>query len=142
MRKSVTALAVTAAITVASGIACAEYKAADPAAPKADVGERPADYPADNSGRNQRDASGATVTSGDQSNTKADLEITQAVRKAVTADDAISVNGQNVKIITTGGVVTLRGPVKDEAEKARIATKAKSVAGVTRVDNQLEVAAR
>jgi hyperosmotically inducible protein len=133
MRKSITALAVTAAIAVTSGMALAEMK-------DSDAGERPENYPADNSGRNQRDANGGTVTADDQTNNKADLEITQAVRKAVTADDNISVNGRNVKIVTTGGVVTLRGPVKDSAEKQSIAQKAKSVAGVARVDDQMEVA--
>lgn len=157
MRKSVSALAVTAAIAASSAIAFAEYKDTEKTAPQPgmprvdanapdmdadmDPGERPQDYKADNSGRNQRDASGDTVQPQDQSNSKADLEITQAVRKAVTSDDAISVNGQNVKIVTTGGVVTLRGPVKSEAEKASIANKAKSVAGVSRVDNQLEIEA-
>jgi hyperosmotically inducible protein len=145
MRKSVTALAVVVAIASSGAIASAEYKAADPAAPRADMpkadpDERPGAYPADNSGRNQRDADGATVQPTDQSNSKADLEITQAVRKAVTSDDSLSTNAQNVKIVTTGGVVTLRGPVKNDAEKNSIATKAKSVAGVSRVDNQLEVA--
>jgi hyperosmotically inducible protein len=151
MKKSVTALAVAVAIASSGAIASAEYKAADPAAPaagmprvdpdaKVDPDERPGAYPADNSGRNQRDSDGATVQPTDQSNSKADLEITQAVRKAVVADDSLSTNAQNVKIVTTGGVVTLRGPVKNDTEKASIATKAKSVAGVSRVDNQLEVA--
>ena len=38
----------------------------------------------DNTGRNVRDR-GATVTSGDQSETKADLTITQKIRQAVVA---------------------------------------------------------
>lgn len=37
------------------------------------------------------------------------------------------------------GVVTLRGPVKSEPEKSAIEAKARQVAGVKRVDNQLEV---
>ena len=101
-----------------------------------------AKYPADNSGRNQRDANDAAVTAEDQSNSEADLQITQSIRKAVTADDSLSVNAQNVKIITNGGVVTLRGPVKSEQERASIAAKAQQVSGVTRVNNQLEVAAQ
>lgn len=138
--RRVTALAISAAITATSAVAWAEYNAANPdrnVPPAASEG-----YPADNSGRNARDAGGATVTPEDQSNDKADLAITQAVRKAVTADDSLSVNGQNVKIVTTGGVVTLRGPVKDDAEKSNIGNKAKSITGVSRVDNQLEVTAQ
>jgi hypothetical protein len=109
------------------------------------VAPNPADagkYPADNSGKNARDASDSTVTADDQSNSKADVEITAAIRRAVTDDDSLSVNAQNVKIITNGGVVTLRGPVKSEQERASIAQKAKQVSGVTRVNNELEVAAQ
>jgi osmotically-inducible protein OsmY len=37
-------------------------------------------------------------------------------------------------------VVTLRGPVKSSEERASIGAKAEHVAGVTRVDNQIEIA--
>ena len=75
----------------------------------------------DNSGRNVRDADGATKTPGDQSESEADRTITHNVRQAVTADDSISTNGKNVKIVTVDGTVTLRGPVKSEQEKTNIA---------------------
>jgi hyperosmotically inducible periplasmic protein len=97
-------------------------------------------YPADNSGKNVRDRQDAAVTSGDQSNSQSDLNITQAIRKAVIADKGLSTNAHNVKIITANGVVTLRGPVKSSAEKANIGAMAEHVAGVTRVDNQIEIA--
>jgi hyperosmotically inducible protein len=97
-------------------------------------------YPADNSGKNVRDRNDAAVTTGDQSNTQSDLNITQEIRKAVMADKELSTNAHNVKIITADGVVTLRGPVKISAEKANIGAKAAHVAGVTRVDNQIEIA--
>lgn len=100
------------------------------------------EYAPDNSGKNVRDRDTAAVTAGDQSNDKSDLTITQQIRKAVMADKALSTNAQNVKIITADGVVTLRGPVKSAGEKASIAAKAKHVAGVTRVDNQLEIASQ
>jgi osmotically-inducible protein OsmY len=45
-----------------------------------------------------------------------------------------------VKIITNDGQVTLRGPVKTEEEKKAIESKAKQVAGVKNVENQLEIA--
>jgi hyperosmotically inducible protein len=94
----------------------------------------------DNTGRNVRDRGGETKTPGDQSESEADRTITQNIRKALTADDSLSANAKNVKIITNEGVVTLRGPVNSEKEKAAIETKAKQVAGVKNVDNQLEVA--
>lgn len=94
---------------------------------------------ADNSGLNVRDRD-ATKTSGDQSESEADRTITQNVRQAVVADDSVSTNGKNVKIITVDGTVTLRGPVKSEKEKTNIGARAQQIAGVKRVDNQLEIA--
>jgi len=78
-------------------------------------------------------------TSTSQSENKADLEISAAIRKSVVDDKALSVNAHNVKIMTDNGVVTLRGPVKSDDEKKTIETKAKQVAGVTKVNNLLEV---
>jgi len=94
----------------------------------------------DNSGRNVRDRDDQNKTTGDQSENEADRTITQNIRRAVTADNSLSTNAKNVKIITNNGTVTLRGPVKSEKEKAEIEAKAKQVAGVKGVDNQLEVA--
>jgi len=97
---------------------------------------------ADNSGRNVRDRNDATLTSGDQGNTPADRDITQKVRKTiVSGTNDYSVTAKNIKIITADGKVTLRGPVKTDAEKAGIVTIAKSVAGEGNVEDQLEVKA-
>ena len=98
------------------------------------------DLQPDNSATNVRDRSGDSITAIDQADSAEDLRITQSIRKAVVADDALSVNAQNVKIITNDGQVTLRGPVKTEDEKKAIEGKAKQVAGVKNVDNQLEIA--
>jgi hyperosmotically inducible periplasmic protein len=94
----------------------------------------------DNTGRNVRDRGGETKTPGDQSESEADRTITQNIRKALTADDSLSTNAKNVKIISNDGVVTLRGPVNSQKEKVDVEAKAKQVAGVKNVDNQLEVA--
>lgn len=94
----------------------------------------------DNSGRNVRDRTDATRTAGDQSESEADRTITQSLRKAITDDDSLSTNGKNVKVVTIDGNVTLRGPVKSEKEKADIGAKAKQIAGVKKVHNQLEIA--
>jgi osmotically-inducible protein OsmY len=99
-------------------------------------GSKPA---ADNTAKNERDASGDTKTSGDQSESPEDIKITAAIRRAVVADDALSMTATNVKIITADGKVTLRGPVKTAAEKAKIGELAKKNAGKAKVDNQLEV---
>jgi hyperosmotically inducible periplasmic protein len=94
----------------------------------------------DNTGRNVRDRDEATKTPGDQAENEMDRGITQNVRKAITEDDSLSTDAKNVKIITADGKVTLRGPVKNEKEKSDIEQKAKQVAGVKNVDNQLEIA--
>ena len=99
-----------------------------------------AQQPADDSGRNVRDRDGTQPTAGQQPNDADDVKLTQSIRKAVVADDSLSVNAHNVKIIAQGGVVTLRGPVKSEEEKRKIEEKARAVSGVKRVDNLLEIA--
>jgi len=96
--------------------------------------------PADNSGRNERDRNDATKTAGDQAENEADRTISQNIRQAIGADDSVSTNGKNAKIITVDGIVTLRGPVKSEKEKTNIGAKAQQIAGVKSVDNQLEIA--
>jgi osmotically-inducible protein OsmY len=96
----------------------------------------------DNTGRNVRDRGGDTVTPGDQSNAKADLNLTQEIRKAIMADKSLSTNAKNVKIITANGVVTLRGPVNTPQEKATLEAKAQSIAGADNVNSQLEIVRR
>ena len=93
----------------------------------------------DNSGRNVRDRNDQTKTAGDQSEGEADRTISQNIRQALTADDSLSTNGKNAKIITIDGTVTLRGPVKNDKEKSAIGAKAQQTAGVKNVDNQLEI---
>jgi len=93
----------------------------------------------DNTAINKRDRSGETNTSGDQSNTSADLKTTQAVRQALMQDDELSTTAKNIKVITANGQVTLRGPVKTAQEKEKIDQVAKSAAGGAQIVNQLDV---
>jgi osmotically-inducible protein OsmY len=96
----------------------------------------------DNTGRNVRDGSDKTLTPGDQSSRKADVSLTRRIRRAITTDKALSTTAKNIKIITVDGVVTLRGPVKSDQEREKIAATAQQIAGVKQVDNHLEVAAQ
>lgn len=102
----------------------------------------PAQTAPDNTGRNVRDRGGATLTPGDQSESEADRTLTQQIRQAVVADDSLSTMAKNIKIITIDGVVTLRGPVQSPREKEKIEAKAQQIAGIDRIDNQLEVKER
>jgi len=99
----------------------------------------PAQMAPDNTGRNVRDRGGATLTPGDQAENKADLTLTQRIRKAIMADKALSTTAKNIKIITVNGLVTLRGPVNNPQEREKIVAKAQDMAGVDKVDNQLEI---
>ena len=93
----------------------------------------------DNTATNERDRSGETKTSGDQSNSSADLKITQAIRQALMKDSELSTTAKNIKIITDNGQVTLRGPVKNAQEKAKIDQLARSAAGGAKIDDQLDI---
>ena len=93
----------------------------------------------DNTATNERDRSGETQTSGDQSNSSADLKITQAIRQALVKDGELSMTAKNIKIIADNGQVTLRGPVKNAQEKAKIDQLARSAAGGAKIVDQLDV---
>lgn len=96
---------------------------------------------ADNTKKNRRDVDPEreTKTPMDQGESEADRTITADIRKDVVADDSLSINAKNVKIITSDGIVTLRGAVANEREKTTIDAVAKKTAGVKRIENQLEL---
>jgi len=98
--------------------------------------------PADNSARNARDAAGHEVTPLDQSHAESDVELTRSIRRTLVDDDTLGTNAQNVKVVTVDGKVTLRGPVANADEQARIVAIAKKAAGQDRVVNELEVIKR
>jgi hyperosmotically inducible protein len=93
----------------------------------------------DNSAKNERDRSGETKTSGDQSNSSEDTKISADIRSAIVKDSSLTMAAKNVKIITTGGIVTLRGPVNSAEEKTKIEQLASAAANGARIDNQLEI---
>jgi Predicted periplasmic or secreted lipoprotein len=93
----------------------------------------------DNTAINERDRSNDAQTSGDQSNSSSDLKITQDIRQALVKDRELSTTAKNIKVITENGHVTLRGPVKNVQEKARVDQLAKSAAGGAHIVDQLDV---
>jgi hyperosmotically inducible protein len=96
-------------------------------------------YAPDNTGVNVRDRNSGAMTAGQQSNSSGDLALTQRIRKSIMKDHSLSMMAKNVKIVSANGDVTLRGPVKTEKEKSTVMAKAQAVAGVDRVNDQLEV---
>ena len=94
---------------------------------------------ADNTRINVRDRQNQTLTPLNQGNSKADVATTAQIRKEILAAKNMSVNAQNVKIITIDGQVTLRGPVNTAGEKRLIGEIADRSTHSGDVDNQLEV---
>lgn len=94
----------------------------------------------DNTRVNERDRNSDSKTPINQNEKKSDVDITAKIRQQV-VDTKMSINAQNVKIITQDGRVTLRGPVKSDEEKRKIEDIAKGVAGAGSVDNLIEVEA-
>lgn len=103
------------------------------------IGRNKQQPPADNTKTNQRDRDSSSPTADQQKMDPADREITKKIRAAIHQDKSISVYAHNIKVITQGGKVTLKGPVRSEEEKTDVASKAIEVAGEGNVTNQLEV---
>jgi hyperosmotically inducible periplasmic protein len=93
----------------------------------------------DNSAKNQRERAGETKTSGDQSNSSEDTKVTADIRRAIVKDSSLTMAAKNVKVITAGGIVTLRGPVNSAEEKTKIEQLAAAAANGAKIDNQLEI---
>jgi osmotically-inducible protein OsmY len=79
------------------------------------------------------------TTADNQTNAKSDRLMTAKVRRAIIADKGLSMYAHNVKIITLNGAVTLKGPVKSEAEKQKVASDAAAVTSDAAITNQLTV---
>ena len=95
--------------------------------------------PASNTAATSTKTMPAHPNATDTSNTKADVDLQALVRKSIVGDDSLSTSAKNVVIVVKSGDVTLRGTVPTADEKTRIGTLATNVAGVTNVDNQIEV---
>jgi hyperosmotically inducible protein len=89
----------------------------------------------DNSARNK----GQMTTADSQDNAKADRMLAQQARKAVIADHSLSIYAHNVKIIALDGCVTLKGPVKSDEEKEKVASDIAAVIGPDKITNDLTV---
>ena len=73
-----------------------------------------------------------------QSENEADVDVSAAIRRKLVDHENLSVNAENIKIITRNGDVTLRGTVERGGDVREILKIANSVHGVKRIDNQLE----
>jgi hypothetical protein len=94
---------------------------------------------ADSTAQNVPDRDEASLTPSDQGTSTTDVATTAQIRKEIIAENNMSRNARNVKIITMNGRVTLRGPVDSAEEKRIIGEIANRIARAGNVDNQLEV---
>jgi osmotically-inducible protein OsmY len=94
----------------------------------------------DNTKVNQRDRSAAEATADQQKSNAADMNMTKTIRRSIVADKSLSTYAHNIKVISQNGVVTLKGPVKSDAEKTAVVAKAVAVTGsADHVTDQISV---
>ena len=95
--------------------------------------------PPDNTKVNERDRSQTEPTADQQKDNRSDRDITQQIRQSLMKDKSLSIYAHNIKIVTQGGQVTLKGPVRSEDEKKAIEAKATEVAGEGKVTSELNI---
>ena len=121
----ISSLAVIALISI-SAVAAEDYLAHDGAP--------------DNTKVNQRDrVENAKTADHQMKGSKSSTEITRLIRRELTKDETLSTYAKNIKIVTVGDSVTLRGPVKTQEEKEKIEALAVQVASNRTIHNELEV---
>ncbi|WP_201313431.1 BON domain-containing protein [Dyella sp. EPa41] len=69
----------------------------------------------------------------------ADQQLAANVQQILQRDNSLSPQGRQVKIIASDGAVVLRGPVANDAEKAKIDSIVRGIAGVKEVTNELDI---
>jgi len=99
------------------------------------IGQTASSQSTDNSAQNKAQS----PTADNQPNAKSDRMTAAQVRKAIVGDKDLSTYAHNVKVIVSSGSVTLKGPVKSDDEKQKVAADAASVVSADKVANELTV---
>jgi len=94
----------------------------------------------DNTKANTRDRSKGAITADQQKETASDRDVVKRIRQSLVNDKSLSAYAHNVKVVSVGGQVTLKGPVRSEEEKRTVAAKATEIAGPDHVINEITVA--
>jgi len=88
----------------------------------------------DNSALNK----GEVITAETQTRgTEENVEVTRKLREMIMADERLSTNAKNIKIITVGEVITLSGPVQNKNEKKKIEKLVRKIDRTKTVKNKL-----
>jgi hypothetical protein len=134
-------LALLASVIMLAGVGCAdrdtaveEERPATTPPPATSPAPPPAEPPA-SAPRSEV----APPTAEGQAAVTTDQELISRVQDALRQDPTLASAADNIQITASNGTVTLTGSVSSEQEKADIGAKARQVAGVTQVNNQLEV---
>jgi hyperosmotically inducible periplasmic protein len=93
----------------------------------------------DNTGVNKADQNSSAPTADNGKNNASDRTLMKNIRRDILRDKSLSTDAHNIKVIASGGKVTLRGPVKSEDEKKAIEEHATKYAGPGNVTNELAV---
>ncbi len=78
----------------------------------------------------------------DQGMTEADQSLNTRIREALNADSSLRDASQNINLRSDNGVVTLSGTVATEKEKSDLESRLQRMTGVSRVENNLQIAPR
>jgi osmotically-inducible protein OsmY len=92
----------------------------------------------DNTVMNKADRADGAVTADQQNSNPTDMATTKAIRQELMKSN-LSSYAHNVKIVTTNGMVTVKGPVRSEREERAVVAIAQATPGVTQVVNELTV---
>jgi hyperosmotically inducible periplasmic protein len=98
------------------------------------------DPQADNTKANKPDQDQGKATADQQKMNATDRDITKKIRSALHNDASLSAYAHNIKIISIDGKVTLKGPVRSDEEKNKVAMEATTIAGEGNVTNEITVA--
>ena len=96
--------------------------------------------PPDNTKVNQADRAKGAVTADQQKENATDRDLAKRIRQSVVADKSLSTYAHNVKIVAQGGQVTIKGPVRSEAEKKTVEAKAAEIVGASHVTSEISIA--
>ena len=90
---------------------------------------------------NAKDENAAAVTAESQAmsgaNAKSEAETLRLIRQDIVAADSLSTQAKNVRIIVIKNLITLRGVVESQAERAEIVRISKAVAPNHRIENRM-----
>jgi hyperosmotically inducible protein len=89
----------------------------------------------------QQPARPAAAAPAEQAPASPDADLVARIRKSIADDKALANYAQTLKIIASDGLVSLKGPVRSEADKKALGEKADQIAGAKNVMNNLIVTA-